>query len=91
MWREAAVDARVGPPKLVESSWAVHVAEGSDAVAKFASPACTLGLTLQDAATARDALPAERRVGVELNHAALAALVDGMRRVRDQLAAVSSS
>ena len=98
-WREAAVEGRIGPPKLVSSSWAVHCVESStEAPGKGAGaggggggPVALLGLALADAPARRDALPAgERAVAVELSPAALATLVDGMRRVRDQLAAVSS-
>lgn len=90
MWREAAIEGRVGPPKLVASTWDVHVVEGSSEVARFATPACIVGLTIQDPPADVKTLPAERTVNVELNHASLTALVDGMRRVRDQLAACTT-
>lgn len=89
MWRDAAIEGRIGPPKLVASSWEVNVVEGSSDAGKTAVPTCILGLRLQEAPTLTTAPPAERTVNVELNHASLTALLEGMRRVRDQLAACS--
>lgn len=90
MWRDASIEGRIGPPKLVQSSWQVDVVDGSSEVAKFASPTCTLGLRVQGAPSDSAALPAERALCVELSYTTLSTLVDSMRRVRDQLAAVSA-
>jgi len=88
-WREAAAEARPGPPRLRAAAWEVSVADGSSALAKFGTAVCALSLAVQDAPASRSALPAERTVRLELTHASLTALVDSMRRARDALAAVS--
>jgi COMM domain len=91
MWREAAVDGRVGLPRLVECDWEVNNAEGSSAVSKFAIPSVTLGLTLQDNATSVTELPKERTVAVEIDYKALNVVVDDMRRIKDLLDSMTGS
>ena len=90
-WREAAIDARAGPPRLRGAAWQVAVADGSDAQARFGTAVVSLALAVQDGASSRNTLPPdERPLRVELNHASLAALVDGMRKVAQDLDAMSS-
>jgi len=88
MWREAATAGRVGPAKVVDSAWRVSVTDSSDLVAKAGDAKVGIDFVVRDPPTSTTAVPAERTVAVELNHASLGALVDGMRRIRDQLASM---
>lgn len=90
LWREAAIEARTGPPRLRGAAWQVAVADGSDKQARFGTAIVSLVLAVQDGAASRSSLPpAERSLRVELNHASLAALVDGMRKVAQDLDTMS--
>jgi len=92
-WRAAAVAARAGPPRLRAgagaAAWQVSVVDGSGELGRFGTAVCELALAVDDTPTSRAALPAERVVRLEMNHASLAALVDSLRRARDALAAVA--
>ena len=85
-WREAAVDSRIGLPRLVSSSWNVDAVNSSSEVSKVGVPSLVLALHLRDTPTTAAEMPAERTVSVATNPASLSTLVDGMRRIRDQLA-----
>jgi len=89
MWREASIASRVGLPALVESKWSVDVVDATSDLSKAATPAVQLQLAVRGQATRVGEMPPVETVAVELNHASLGALVDGMRRIRDQLAGMS--
>ncbi len=89
MWREASIASRPGLPSLIDSAWSVDVADATTLVAKAATPTIRLDLRVRDAPSAAGAMSGERTVSVEMNHASLGALVDSLRKTKDQLGAMS--
>jgi len=77
-WRDAAVEQRVAPPRVE------GCAAEPDGGAGDAEPALRLALRVRGAGPA-----AAREVRLSLDAAALGALLAGMRRVREQLAALA--
>ena len=90
-WREGAIDSRVALPRLEGLEWAVDTAAGSAELAAGAEPLLRLTLDVRGAPSRADAVPAVAPLALTVPPAALGALVDGMRRVRDQLAALNAS
>lgn len=79
VWREAAIEGRIGMPRLVECDWEVNSAEASSSLSKSSVPTVTLGLTLQDG----------RTIAVEADHGGLGVMVEEMRRVKGLLDSMS--
>ena len=102
-WREAAVEQRIGLPRLQRMAWQVEVLSASSEQQQANEPVLTLSLTVSDGGSgggggdgleggdgsARlDAMPAARSFAVTANAASLAALVGSMRRIKEALAAL---
>jgi hypothetical protein len=87
-WREAAIESRVSLPRLEGISWSVDTAAGSGELAAAAEPLLRLSLDVRGAPARADTVPATETLAVTIPPAALGALVEGMRRVRDQLGAL---
>lgn len=87
-WREAAIEGRPSLPRLERLDWRVDVVAGSSSAATAAggTPVVLLDCLVRDTPARTDALPASRHVAVELDAASLGALLDGMNRIKDQLA-----
>jgi hypothetical protein len=84
-WREAAVDQRVSLPRLEATSWRVDVVNATSDVAVTNEPVATLTLVVRDQ-PGGSGMQATHALPVALDAASLGALVDGMRRIKDQLA-----
>lgn len=82
------MDSRVSLPALEGVAWRVDVLNASAEAGATNEPTVSLRLRVRDNATRADALPAAHDVMVGLNAASLGALVDGMRRIKDQLAGI---
>jgi hypothetical protein len=87
-WREGAIESRVALPRLEAVSWRVDTAAGSAELASAAEPLLRLALGVRAAPRDARAPPPLEELALTVPPAALGALVDGMRRVRDQLAAL---
>lgn len=88
-WREAAIDARVSLPRLERLDWRVDVVAGSSEGATIAggAPVVLLDCLVRDQPSRAGEMPGTRHIAAELDSATLGALLDGMRRIKDQLAA----
>jgi len=85
----AAIESRVSLPRLEKLDWRVDVVAGSSESAPAAGgvPVVLLDCTVRDQPTFDSDMPSSRHVTAELDAASLGALLDGMRRIKDQLAA----
>ena len=88
-WREAAVGQRVGLPQLEGVSWSVLAVNSTSATASANEAALRLRLSVRDQPTADGVMPASRDVFVAVSPASLGALLEGMRKVKEQLGAFS--
>jgi hypothetical protein len=89
-WRDAAIEQRVSLPRLEGVAWRVDAAHSSSALSAANEPVLRLCLSVRDQPAWDGAMPATRDVAVALGPASLGALLEGMRRIKDQLAAFSS-
>jgi hypothetical protein len=88
-WREVAVERRVGLPHLEGVSWSVLAVNSTSAAASANEAALRLRLSVRDQPSAEGVMPACRDVHVAVSPASLGAMLEGMRRVKEQLGAFS--
>ena len=88
-WREAAVEQRVGLPRLEGVSWRVLAMNSNAAVANANEAALRLKLSLRDQPAQEGVMPPQRDLFVAVSPASLGAMLEGMRRIKEQLGAFS--
>lgn len=86
LWRH-----QISLPRLVETDWRVDVKTSSDRVARMSAPAVLVELTVQQPPERADIMPPTRHVAFEMNKETLDTMLDGLRRIRDQLASVTNA
>jgi len=90
-WREASKKLRPALPKLVDMDWRVDVAASTTAASVLNVPSVIVSLQVQEQPTRRDAMPRDENVTFELRRDALQTMLDGLGRIRDQLASVNAN
>ncbi|XP_012940086.1 COMM domain-containing protein 9 [Aplysia californica] len=88
-WRADAVNSQVSLPRLVDMDWRVDMMTSSDSVARMSVPTCILNLQIQPPAAHLDERPLAEKVTVELSEETLHTALDGLGKIRDQLASVA--
>ncbi len=88
-WREAAVEQRVGLPHLEGVSWNVLAVNSNSSTSSANEAALKLKLSLRDQPSQEGVMPASRDVYVAVSPASLGAMLEGMRKVKEQLAQFS--
>lgn len=91
-WREAAVEQRVGLPRLQHLSWQVDVLSASSEQTTSNEPIVTLSFTTSGGSDGikKDAneMLASKTFAVTMNQASLGTLLASMRRIKESLAAL---
>eukprot|EP00160_Parvularia_atlantis_P019796 Unigene7932_Nuclearia_a/m.24345 Unigene7932_Nuclearia_a/g.24345 ORF Unigene7932_Nuclearia_a/g.24345 Unigene7932_Nuclearia_a/m.24345 type:complete len:139 (+) Unigene7932_Nuclearia_a:328-744(+) len=90
-WRETAAAAQIALPRLVSTDWRVDVKTSSDAFSRMAQPAILMEMKVQATPGRTDAMPALRHITFELNKETLDTMLDGLGKIRDQLASITSA
>ena len=90
VWREAAIDSRVSLPRLESTSWSVDAVNSSSALAAANEPVLRLCLKVREQPSRTDELPAVKDLALTVPAASLGALVEGMRKIKDSLAALNT-
>ncbi len=88
-WREASLAGLVGPPKLVDFDWRVDTKTSSNHLARMAVPTVFVEMKVQNAAEKKAVMPGVKSVQFELSKQALATMLDGLGKIRDQLSSIS--
>ena len=83
------MEQRVGLPRLEGVSWHVLAVNSSTAAASANEAALRLKLSLRDQPSQEGVMPASRDLCLAVSPASLGALLEGMRRVKEQLGAYS--
>ncbi|RUS91300.1 hypothetical protein EGW08_000914 [Elysia chlorotica] len=89
-WKNDSVTGQVSLPKLVDFDWRVDTKTSSDSVARMSVPTCILNLQIEPRAVQVDATPQAETVNVELSKETLDTMLDGLGKIRDQLASVAN-
>jgi len=88
-WREAATAQLVSPPKLIDFDWRVDLKTASNHLARMAVPTVFVEMKVQAAPVKRGQMPGVKQVQFELSKQALATMLDGLGKIRDQLSSIS--
>ncbi len=83
------MEQRVGLPRLEGVSWQVLAMNSNSATSSANEAALRLKLSLRDQPSVDGVMPASRDVFVAVSPASLGAMLEGMRRVKEQLGAFS--
>lgn len=75
-------------PRLVDIDWRVDVKQASNAVARMSAPTTLVSLVVQENATKEGVVPPTRNVDFEFDPASLAVMLEGLAKIRDQLAGI---
>ena len=89
-WSELAKEATISLPKLVDVDWRVDVKTASDAAFRMAEPTVIVEMSVQEAATRAGVMLGVRRVNFEMSKETLATMLDGLGKIRDQLASIKT-
>ncbi|CAH3162058.1 unnamed protein product [Porites lobata] len=89
VWRTNATNEQVSLPKLIDFDWRVDVKTSSNAIGRMSMPTCIMQLQVQENAKEQNAMPAVRRLNVELTKEKLDTMLDGLGKIRDQLSSVA--
>lgn len=89
-WQADSVTGQVSLPKLVDFDWRVDTKTSSDCVARMSVPTCILNLQIEPRAMQVTETPQAETVNVELSKETLDTMLDGLGKIRDQLASVAN-
>jgi len=88
-WRESSLASLIGPPKLVDFDWRVDTKTASNHLARMAVPTVFVEMKVQNAAEKKAVMPGVKSVQFELSKQALATMLDGLGKIKDQLSSIS--
>ncbi|XP_059177644.1 COMM domain-containing protein 9-like [Physella acuta] len=77
-------------PKLLDFDWRVDIKTSSDAVARMSVPTCILNFQIQENKTDVKETAQTENINVELSKETLDTMLDGLGKIRDQLASVAN-
>ena len=89
IWRAAAASSSISPPKFVSADWRVDIKASAADVQRTAEPSVLLNLQVQRNASEAGHMPGVDTVTAELSAPALATLLEGLHKIRDQLKSAS--
>jgi len=87
-WKTSAMSHQVSPPKLVDFAWRVGTTVSSDALVNMNNTSLVLSLTIQNNPTQVGVTPGLEEVQLELSKQELATMLDGLTKIKEQLAAI---
>jgi hypothetical protein len=87
-WRAACVNNQVSPPKLVDFDWRVDVKTSSHLMERMAVPTVFVEMKVQDPPQRAGEVAPQRNVQFELSKQALATMLDGLEKIKGQLAGI---
>jgi len=89
--QEASTNQRPSLPKLIDANWRIDIKSASEQMRKMPPVPCVLlQVEVEAQPTRRDCFPPNEKVSMELSKEALGTMLDGMRKIRDQLSSVTS-
>ncbi|CAI8045904.1 COMM domain-containing protein 9 [Geodia barretti] len=89
-WKRHAMTQQVSLPRLESFDWRVDVKISSTAAARMAVPTCLLQMKVDGGREDRRRVPVAQTVSVEFSPETLHTMLDGLGKIRDQLASVAT-
>ena len=87
-WREELIDTQVSDPRLLDLDWRVDIKTASYELKRMAVPTCTVELQVQGAQQRKGEMAPLQNVAFEMNKEEISAMLQGLEKIRDQLAGV---
>ena len=87
-WREASSMNRVSLPRLIDHNWALNMQRSSSQAAAINAPSVLVQLKVEEQATRVGEMPKVSNVDFELSREALATMLDGLTKIKEQLSAM---
>lgn len=87
---QCALRAQISLPKLEDFDWRVDVKASADAMMRMNVPTVLVQLKLRDMPTRVGDMPGSTSVTFELTRETLDTMLDGLSKIRDQLASVAA-
>jgi uncharacterized protein YdaT len=88
-WREQAVPQQISAPKLVDFDWRVDTKTSSNHISRMSVPTVFVEMKVQDPPTKKGIVPDVQQVQFELSKATLNTMLDGLNKIKDQLASIT--
>lgn len=89
-WKDAAAMSRVSLPRLVDHDWALHLQQSSSQVSAMNVPTVRVQLKIEDQPRSAGEMPQVSNVDFELSREALGTMLDGLGKIKEQLAIMGS-
>mmetsp|Transcript_47753 Transcript_47753/g.120209 ORF Transcript_47753/g.120209 Transcript_47753/m.120209 type:complete len:227 (+) Transcript_47753:3-683(+) len=90
-WRSTAISSQLSLPKLESMDWRVDVQSSSESLSRMAVPSVFVELRMCDSNVSRASEPKRETVTFEMTQDTLAAMLDGLGKIREQLNSVAST
>lgn len=87
-WRSVVMQNQVSPARLVSFDFRVDNTISTDQMTNVNASSLLLNLSVQDTPTRVNEIPTTRNIQLELSNQELKTLLDGMLKVKDQLATI---
>jgi len=88
VWRTQTVSSSVAPPRLADFDWRVDTKVSADVLSHMSIPTLLVNMNIQEQPTTKGQMPGEKNVQFELDQDSLATLLDGLEKIKDQLAGI---
>ena len=79
---------RVSLPRLIDHNWALNMQRSSSQAAAINAPSVLVQLKVEEQATRVGEMPKVSNVDFELSREALATMLDGLTKIKEQLSAM---
>jgi hypothetical protein len=89
-WKASATANVVSAPKLLDVDWRVDVKTSSNLLAHMSAPTVFVNMTVQQQTQHREEMPAQKSVLFELDQQQLDTMLDGLKKIQDQLGSIAT-
>eukprot|EP00047_Mylnosiga_fluctuans_P005817 m.242911 g.242911 ORF g.242911 m.242911 type:complete len:194 (-) comp14121_c0_seq1:64-645(-) len=90
-WLQLTINSQVSLPRLKTFDWRIDIKAASDACPQMSVPTCIVQMRVQDVADKVGVMPGQSTVTFEVTKETLSTMLDGLGKIRDQLASVAGS
>lgn len=88
-WRKQTSNSQLSLPKLKEFDWRIDIKSASDTAARLSMPTAIVQMKVEDFPTSTTEVATTDEISFEVNRDTLDTVLDGLRKIRDQLASVA--
>eukprot|EP00042_Codosiga_hollandica_P017468 m.48221 g.48221 ORF g.48221 m.48221 type:complete len:199 (+) comp47688_c0_seq2:66-662(+) len=90
-WQQATFNSQISLPKLTDFDWRIDVKTASQESVRMGVPTCLIELKVETLPERVDEMASQRSVSFEVTRDTLDTVLDGLFKIRDQLALVATT